>query len=195
MTGFKDTTNPWDVPTNAHIADHAHSQGGHVNYTHPPQPCSDPFHGVYSAKELPVDVALGKIDSLDINGRYDGDRPIWYRLLNCGFHLPASAGTDVFLNRVSSRLPGGDRAYVRRWVVHVPVLGDRTEGRAFIRHQRPHAPVHRGWQDARRHDRAGDKPGKLRVQGGAVAAAPCPLEKSGADPHCRPGRSIRRSAR
>ena len=26
MTGFKDTTNPWDVPTNADIADHVHLQ-------------------------------------------------------------------------------------------------------------------------------------------------------------------------
>jgi hypothetical protein len=38
--------------------------------------------------------------------------PLWYRLLNCGFHLPASAGTDCFLNRVSSQLPGSNRAYV-----------------------------------------------------------------------------------
>ena len=62
---------------------------------------------------LPVDVALGKIDSLDINGSYEGTVPLWYRLLNCGFRLPASAGTDVFLNRLRGRLPGGDRAYVR----------------------------------------------------------------------------------
>ena len=27
---------------------------------------------------------------------------MWYRLLNCGFHLPASAGTDCFLNRIRS---------------------------------------------------------------------------------------------
>jgi TolB protein len=112
MTGFKDTTNPWDVPTNADIADHVHLQGGHVNYTHPLQG-RDPFLAAYSAKALPVDVALGKIDSLDINGSYDGTVPLWHRLLNCGFRLPASAGTDVFLNRLRGRLPGGDRAYVR----------------------------------------------------------------------------------
>lgn len=111
MTGFKDTTNPWDVPTNADIADYVHLQGGHVNYTHPSSN-ADPFLAAYSAKALPVDVALGKIDSLDINGSYDATVPLWYRLLNCGFRLPASAGTDVFLNRIRSRLPGGDRAYV-----------------------------------------------------------------------------------
>jgi hypothetical protein len=112
MTGFRDTTNPWDVPTNADIADAVHLQGGHVNYTHPLQG-SDPFLAAYSAKALPVDVALGKIDSLDINGSYAGTVPLWHRLLNCGFRLPASAGTDVFLNRLRVRLPGGDRAYVR----------------------------------------------------------------------------------
>lgn len=113
MTGFKDTTNPWEVPTNADIADHVHLQGGHVNYTHPAQNARDPLLTAYSAKALPVDVALGKIDSLDINGSYDATVPLWHRLINCGFRLPASAGTDVFLNRMRSRLPGGDRAYVR----------------------------------------------------------------------------------
>jgi TolB protein len=113
MTGFKDTTNPWDVPTNADIADHVHLQGGHVTYTHPATNPRDPFVTAYAARALPVDVALGKIDSLDINGSYDGTVPLWHRLLNCGFRLPASAGTDVFLNRLRSRLPGGDRAYVR----------------------------------------------------------------------------------
>jgi TolB protein len=112
MTGFKDTTNPWDVPTNADIADHVHLQGGHVTYTHPAANARDPFITAYAARALPVDVALGKIDSLDINGSYDATVPLWYRLLNCGLRLPASAGTDVFLNRLRSRLPGGDRAYV-----------------------------------------------------------------------------------
>jgi hypothetical protein len=33
--------------------------------------------------------------------------------LNCGLRIPASAGTDCFLNRIPSRLPGFDRVYVR----------------------------------------------------------------------------------
>jgi hypothetical protein len=113
MTGFKETTNPWDAPTNADIADRTHLQHGHVNYTHAAQNLKDPYLSAYSAKALPVDVALGKIDSLDINGSYEAAVPLWYRLLNCGFRLPASAGTDCFLNRIRSKLPGSDRAYVR----------------------------------------------------------------------------------
>ncbi len=113
FTGFKDTTNPFDAPSNADVADHVHLQGGHVNYTHPASNVRDPFLGAYSAKSLPVDVALGRIDSLDINGSFDVAVPLWYRLLNCGFRLPASAGTDCFLNRLRGRLPGADRAYVK----------------------------------------------------------------------------------
>ena len=114
FTGFLRTTHPWDVPTNADIADHTHDQGGLVNYTHPAMTPSDPYHGPYTAKELPVDVALGKVDSIDVMGsNHEANLPLWYRLLNCGFRIPASAGTDCFLNRIVSKLPGSDRVYVR----------------------------------------------------------------------------------
>lgn len=115
MTGFKDTTNPWDVPTNADIADRVHLQQGLVNFTHAAVTTDpdDPYAGPYSGKSLPVDAALGKIDSVDLNRRYVATIPLWYRLLNCGFRLPASAGTDCFLNRIVSILPGGDRVYVK----------------------------------------------------------------------------------
>src|SRR5262245_5774949 len=112
FTGFKETTNPWDTPTNADIADATHLQEGHVNFTHPASGTGDPFLGAYAAKSVPIDVALGKIDSLDINWG-EATLQLWYRLLNCGFRLPASAGTDCFLNRIQSRLPGSDRAYVK----------------------------------------------------------------------------------
>jgi hypothetical protein len=114
FTGFLRTTHPWDTPTNADIADHTHDQGGFVNYTHPAMTPSDPYHGPYTAKELPVDVALGKVDSIDVMGsNHEANLPLWYRLLNCGFRIPASAGTDCFLNRIVSKLPGSDRVYVQ----------------------------------------------------------------------------------
>jgi hypothetical protein len=134
MTGFKDTTNPWDIPTNSDVADRTHWQRGHVNYTHAAQRPDDPYEGPYAGKGIPVDVALGKIDSLDLNASYLGTVTLWYRLLNCGFRLPASAGTDVFLNRVVSRLPGGDRVYVK---VDGPVMysvwiDGLKAGRSFV---------------------------------------------------------------
>jgi hypothetical protein len=111
FTGFLGTTNPWDTPSNADIADRTHWQKGVVNYTHVSQG-EDWSKTPYAAKSIPIDVALGKIDTLDINATWTASVPLWYRLLNCGFRVPATAGTDVFLNRISSNLPGGDRVYV-----------------------------------------------------------------------------------
>lgn len=125
FTGFANTTHPHDHPTNADIADLVHDQHGHVNYTHPAHNVKDPYLSAYSAKALPLDVALGKVDSIDVMGsNHEANMQVWYRLLNCGFHVPASAGTDCFLNRVRSRLPGQVRAYVyvedefsyQRWI-------------------------------------------------------------------------------
>jgi hypothetical protein len=113
MTGFKNTTNPWDAPTNSDVAKKAHLQNALVNYTHVAQRADDPYQNPYTGKAIPIDVALGNIDSLDINNSYGGTVQLWYRLLNCGFRLTGSAGTDCFLNRVRSRLPGGDRVYVK----------------------------------------------------------------------------------
>jgi hypothetical protein len=114
FTGFAHTTQPWDVPTNGDVADLTHDQDGLVNYTHPAVNLKDPYLGPYTAKELPVDAALGKVDTIDVMGsNYTATVPLWYALLNCGFRLPPSAGTDCFLNRIPSRLPGGARVYVK----------------------------------------------------------------------------------
>src|SRR5204863_470603 len=50
---------------------------------------------------------------------------IWYRLLNCGFRLPAGAGTDAFPNFASLRGPPG---LVRVFVQ----AGARLNARAFL---------------------------------------------------------------
>src|SRR5262249_34014792 len=111
FTGFPGTTNPHDTPSNGDIPHRAHWQKGVVNYTHVSQG-EDWSKTPYAAKAIPIDVALGKIDTLDINNSWAGSVPLWYRLLNCGFRVPATAGTDVVLNRIGSNLPGGDRVYV-----------------------------------------------------------------------------------
>jgi TolB protein len=134
MTGFHATTNPWDIPTNSDIADRTHWQKGHVNYTHAVQNAAKPFENPYAARGLPIDVALGKIDSLDLNNAYAGTVPIWYRLLNCGFRLPPSAGTDCFLNRIFSQLPGGDRVYVQvpGTLTYAAWIDNLKKGRSFV---------------------------------------------------------------
>lgn len=135
FTGFKDTTNPYDIPSMSTISEYTRRQGGVVNYTHPASRIDDLYRGAYVAKGLPIYAPLGKIDTMDVMG--SGDRPstaLFHRLLNCGIRITASAGTDVFLNRTRSWLPGGERVYVK---VDGPLTYDKwiaglKAGRSFV---------------------------------------------------------------
>lgn len=100
-----------------------------------PSSIDDPYRTAYSAKGIPVAVALERTDTLDVMGfGYAASVPLWYHMLNCGFRIPAAAGTDCFLNRITSSPPGWGRSYV-----HLPkglddkawVEGQRT-GHSFI---------------------------------------------------------------
>ncbi len=120
--GYPNTAAASLSPTNADVADMAHAQGALVGYVHPfeeePQPLTHPAHT--DADELPVDVALGKVDYMEIVAFSDhqATASVWYRLLNLGFQLPAAGGTDamadyatlrgpVGLNRVYASVPNG----------------------------------------------------------------------------------------
>src|SRR5262249_24291203 len=86
-------------------------QGGAVTYVHPGM--VDQFDGA-SARELPVDLALGQVDTMDVLSNND-EMPcmrMYYRLLNRGFRLAISAGTDSFTNVADHYTPGGGRVYV-----------------------------------------------------------------------------------
>jgi Tol biopolymer transport system component len=111
-------------PMNADVADMAHAQGGLVGYVHPLDMAIDPMndptlvHGQQTdeALELPVDAALGKIDYIEAMGFSDHrlTADVWYRLLNCGFRLPAGAGSDAMANYASLHGPVGlVRVYAR----------------------------------------------------------------------------------
>jgi hypothetical protein len=100
-------------PSNANVADLAHEQGALVGYVHPlesvPHPEKDPI-----TYELPADVALGKVDYIEVVGFSDhkSTAEVWYKLLNCGFRLPTAAGTDFMGNFASLRGPAGlNRVY------------------------------------------------------------------------------------
>ncbi len=104
-------------PTNAAVADLAHQQNALVGYAHPFDIEMDPIsdatltHGepLDEALELPVDAALGKVDYVEVLGFSDHrmTASVWYRLLNCGFRLPAGAGSDTMANYASLRGPVG----------------------------------------------------------------------------------------
>lgn len=100
----------YDETTMAAQADRAHAAGGFVAWAHFPGP----------GGELPADLALGKLDSVDIMTWGDafqeggatgppGAVETWYRFLNCGFRVPATAGTDKMLN---TQVSGSVRTYV-----------------------------------------------------------------------------------
>ncbi len=109
-------------PLHLGVCDQVHEQGGYVAWAHFPS-----WPGV----ENPLDVAMEKLDGLEILSvlepralpifmknvvpeiaANDGLR-LWYRYLNCGFRLTATAGTDkmttfvtVGANRVFGRIDG-----------------------------------------------------------------------------------------
>src|SRR5262249_9420870 len=132
-TGFAGTPYWEDYPPNYTLAKNTQDQGGAVTYAHPfsagdpkvdtahmdsPGRLYDPSAVVNfenaGVKELPVDLALGQIDAMDVFSNSDevGSMGIWYRLLNSGFRLAVSAGSDAFTNVVDHYAPGGGRVYV-----------------------------------------------------------------------------------
>ena len=104
-------------PANATIADLARAQGALVGYVHPFDTEPDPTDvKTPLTNELPADVALGKVDYYEVVGFSDhrATERVWHRLLNCGFRIPAGAGTDAMTNFASLRGPVGlNRVYVK----------------------------------------------------------------------------------
>ena len=128
-SGYVNTAAASLYPTNADIMDLAHEQGAITGYVHPFDSYPDPSDSTRPlTNELPVDVALGKVDYYEALGfvdDYSATAKVWYQLLNCGFRLPAGAGTDAMANFASLRGPVGmNRVFVksgapldrRRWL-------------------------------------------------------------------------------
>ncbi len=172
----------YDWPLMLQAADDAHAQHGLVTWAHWP----------YPSMEAPLDIALGRIDSLDIltTGNPFHHHPalvaiykmtgpqaystapieMYYHYLNCGFRLTATAGSD----KMSLQPPmGSARTYVKTsgpltydaWIEGV------RQGRTFI----STAPLMEFSVDGKI---AGDtlrlKPGKarLRVRARTVSMEP-----------------------
>ncbi len=107
-----------DYPPLSYACDDARRQGGIVIWCH---------NG--SGMEAPVAAALGKLDAFNLFDPTwsDLEYDVYYRMLNAGFRLPASTGSDWFVssaNRVYAHT-GGDFEYE-------PWLEALTSGRTFI---------------------------------------------------------------
>jgi Tol biopolymer transport system component len=116
--GYPNTAAASLYPMNADVADIAHARGAVVGYVHPfddyPEPIARPHEAL--TMELPLDVALGKVDYLEVVGFSDhrATAHVWYQLLNLGFRIPAAGGTDAMANYSSLRGPVGmNRVYAR----------------------------------------------------------------------------------
>src|SRR6202050_1833606 len=115
----------------------AHEQSALVGYVHPFDTFPDPVKDVSLTAELPVDVALGKVDYIEVLGFSDhkSTAEVWYKLLNCGFRLPTAAGTDFMGNYASLRGPVGlNRVYAEvppRPLKIEPWLAAIKAGRTF----------------------------------------------------------------
>ena len=116
--GYPGTAATSLLPMDADVADMAHARGALVGMAHPfdEDPAAVPRTQEDTPEELAADVALGKLDYLEVVGfnDYRATAGVWYRLLDLGFRLPAGAGTDAMANFASLRGPVGmDRVYAR----------------------------------------------------------------------------------
>ena len=140
-------------PLHLSACDRAHAQGGYVTWAHFPS-----WPGV----ESPLDVVMEKLDGIELLSVLDPRESalfmsnvvpevqannglhLWYRYLNCGFRLTASAGTDkmttfvtVGSNRVYAQVEG-EFTYAnwmralrrgRTFVTNSPLLDFKVNGR------------------------------------------------------------------
>ena len=115
FSSYRHTALASPYPHNGAIADLAHAQHALVGYVHPFDWIIDPGKEKTLSHTLPVDVALGKVDYIEIVSFADhrSTAAVWYRLLNLGYKLAAGAGTDAMTNYASLRGPVGlNRVYL-----------------------------------------------------------------------------------
>ncbi len=124
VLGLSAPVTPFDYgwwPLLGDLADIVHSQEGALFISAHPVSSEDfddtvdwPASGI--ARELPVDVARGKVDAFEVmsysNCHGGLELEMWYHFLNCGFKLPGCAGTDAAMNRLRDYPVGVFRTYV-----------------------------------------------------------------------------------
>ncbi len=101
-------TYPFDFPTNHEACLKYAEQGAFPSFAHLRRQKN-------IALECPVDVALGSLSAVEIQGYAVAPRNaagIWEDLMSCGFDVVLTAGTDSTLTFVDNLPPGGARVYV-----------------------------------------------------------------------------------
>jgi TolB protein len=135
--GYVNTAAASLYPDNTVVYDLAHEQGALLGYVHPFDTAPDPFNTAEPlTHEVPVSAALGRMDYYEVLGfsEHRITAGIWHRLLDCGFRIPAGAGTDAMANFASLRGPVGlVRVFVHTGATftHDRFLEGLKEGRTF----------------------------------------------------------------
>ena len=111
------TMRAYQYPLNIQACDETHAQSGYVSWAH---------FAAWPGLEGPLAIVLNKVDAVEMLStidpfcepifvpdvvpdlRMNSGLRLWYRLLNCGLRLPATAGTDKMTNRVTV---GANRVY------------------------------------------------------------------------------------
>jgi TolB protein len=124
-------------PSLEHIyLDGARAQGGLAGFMHP-------YQGVPRTPQIAastliaMDVALGLGDYYDIGALWSDElasADFYYRLLNAGFRIPATGGTDNFSDVFLDPPPGSDRtfAHLSGPLTHQRWLDAIKQGRTFF---------------------------------------------------------------
>jgi TolB protein len=120
LTGGAANTPYAQVARDTPYLDGARAQGGIAGFMHPYTSASAdpaaPNPAAWAGSLIPVDVALGRGDFYDVASLYSDEQAsaeMYYRLLNCGFRLPATGGTDNFPDVWRDPPPGTDRTYAK----------------------------------------------------------------------------------
>jgi Tol biopolymer transport system component len=103
------------VASDTPYLDGARAQGGIAGFMHPYLAGGDDPSS-WAGSLIPVDVALGRGDFYDVASLYSDEMvstAMYYRLLNVGFRLPATGGTDNFPDVWRDPPPGTDRTYAK----------------------------------------------------------------------------------
>lgn len=115
LTGGANNTAYEQTASDVPYLDGARAQGGIAGFMHPYTGTS-PTPGGWANSLIPVDVALGKGEFYDVASLYSDElasAEMYYKLLNCGFRLAATGGTDNFPDVWRDPPPGTDRTFVK----------------------------------------------------------------------------------
>ena len=134
------TMREYQYPLNMQACDETHAQGGYVSWAH---------FAAWPGLEGPLAIVMKKVDAVEMLStidpfcepifvsdvvpdlRMNSGLRLWYRLLNCGLKVPATAGTDKMTNRVTV---GANRVYamIKGRFNYKTWIGALKRGNTFI---------------------------------------------------------------